>query len=277
MTWRELAMAICVTEVMLKEWRLENSLISEQAFKKLEKPNGFHEYVKKRLPENWGQAKGGKNSSGTTKQISTPPNCQELAELIGIILGDGNVHKVKKGKHVGVYSVRICGHSTHDYVYLNKFIRKLFKELFHIKTTLSKSKRSNAIYLTAYSKKLVQYFESEGLTHGNKVQNQPIIPKWIMTEPSFLAACIRGLIDTDGSIYRMSRKDPHLLRIGFKNHNKRLLKQVKAALSSLGFHPSKIIRDNHVALSRKSDIKAYLQTIGFNNEKHKKRLQRLAP
>jgi hypothetical protein len=42
------------------------------------------------------------------KQISIPSHSEELAELSGIILGDGNVQAVS-GKKVGTYCVRIAG------------------------------------------------------------------------------------------------------------------------------------------------------------------------
>jgi len=44
----------------------------------------------------WGQVKGGSLSSGSTKQINEPDNSKELAEFVGIVLGDGNICSYKK-------------------------------------------------------------------------------------------------------------------------------------------------------------------------------------
>lgn len=49
------------------------------------------------------------------------------------------------------------------------------------------------------------------------------IPQWIKNDETYIKACLRGLIDTDGSIFRMSKRDKNLIRIGFTNHNSRLL------------------------------------------------------
>ena len=48
--------------------------------------------------DNWGQIKGGLNSRGSLKAIIRPDRCKELAELVGIILGDGSIYSYSKGK-----------------------------------------------------------------------------------------------------------------------------------------------------------------------------------
>ena len=42
---------------------------------------------------------------------------------------------------------------------------------------------------------------SIGLKHGNKVKNQIGVPKIIKKNPQFLTPCIKGLFDTDGSVW----------------------------------------------------------------------------
>lgn len=71
----------------------------------------------------------------------------------------------------------------------------------------------------------------------------------------------------------MSRKDPRLLRIGYTSYSKTLLADVRNAFIKLGFHPSKIIRDRNIFISKKADIARYLKEIGFSNNKHLIRLQ----
>ena len=123
-----------------------------------------------------------------------------------------------------------------------------------------------------YSKNLVEFFESIGFPAGNKIKNKVTIPLWIKENNFFLKRCIRGLIDTDGSVFRMSKKDPNLIRIGFKNFNKKLLDDTREAFIKLGFHPSKIICGAYFVLSRQDEINKYLSEIGFSNKKHLDRL-----
>ena len=110
-------------------------------------------------PKNWGQVKGGLNSSGNTKTIKTPHYSKKLAEVVGIILGDGNLHKYVKGKKVRCYSIRISGDKNKDLEYLSTYVTNLFFMLFGIKGHIYPSKSSNAVTLLFYSKKLVEFFE----------------------------------------------------------------------------------------------------------------------
>ena len=102
------------------------------------------------------------------------------------------------------------------------------------------------------------------------------MPNWIFRNNGFLKACLRGLIDTDGSVFRMSKKDPHLLRLSFTNCNHTLLKDTRNAFIQLGFSPSRITRNNKIYLSRKQDIARYINEIGFSNNKHIVRFQKFS-
>ncbi|MBN1159801.1 MAG: hypothetical protein JXA43_01010 [Candidatus Diapherotrites archaeon] len=268
LTWKSMAKKLSVSEPALKEWRLENCLIPKEIFDLLNKNHGFDQFVMKVRDDKWGQSKGGKNSTGNTGKIKIPKKSEKLAELVGIILGDGNIHAFSKGKKVRAYSIRIAGHAKNDRDYLTNHVFRLFKDLFDVQPRIYKSKRSKAMYVNVYNKALVDYFLEMGLKKGNKITSQVTIPKWILKDKKLIIACIRGLIDTDGSIYRMSRKDANLKRISFKNYNQALLKQARNCFIELGFHPSKIICGNYFTLSRQEEIKRYISMIEFNNSKH---------
>ncbi|MBR9682208.1 MAG: hypothetical protein GOV02_00890 [Candidatus Aenigmarchaeota archaeon] len=188
-----------------------------------------------------------------------------MAEFIGILLGDGNIYIQES---TGNYQIRIAFDAIKEIgflKYVNKLIEKLFDTTFYTKY----HRTVNVMYLCKGSKEICS---------GLKIilpKNR--IPNWIFQDSKMLSSCIRGLIDTDGSIFRMSRKDPHLLRIGFKNTNQGLLKDFKNGLEILGYHPSKIICKESVFLSRQGEIKKYIKDIRFNNPKHIKRYRDLAP
>ncbi|PJA22250.1 hypothetical protein COX58_02585, partial [archaeon CG_4_10_14_0_2_um_filter_Archaea_38_6] len=117
--------------------------------------------------------------------------------------------------------------------------------------------------------------EELGLKRGNKVLNNVGIPLWVFNDKNFLKACIRRLIDTDGSIFRMSKRDSNLIRINFKNCSKKLLKETREGFIKLGFNPSKIIMNTHFFLSRQKEIKRYYEEVTFNNPKHLNRLSKI--
>lgn len=101
---------------------------------------------------------------------------------------------------------------------------------------------------------------------GDKIANSVTIPKWIKKNRRFLRCCLRGLIDTDGSIYRLKPHWPNLIQISFKSNNKRLLRDVRSAFIFLKFHPSKVF-GNRIVLTRQHEVSRYLKEIGTNNKK----------
>jgi intein/homing endonuclease len=152
------------------------------------------------------------------------------------------------------------------------YLKRLIEEIFHLKAVEIKILQNNERFLDVYSINLVKFFRSIGINPGNKIKNQSTIPAWVWEDKVFMRACLRGLVDTDGSIFRMSKKDPNLLRISFTNYNNALIEDTRKAFIKLGFHPSKIILNKQFFLSRKEDINKYLKEIGFSNKKHNNRI-----
>ncbi|MEX0920343.1 MAG: LAGLIDADG family homing endonuclease [Candidatus Pacearchaeota archaeon] len=279
LTWINLADLLGIKYGRLKAYVDETSLIPKSFYEKLDTKKKFSKYIIEEMVEGWGKIKGGKNSGGSTKDISFPRESGSLAEFFGIMLGDGNSHKTafynsRKDKR-GTYMIRIVGDSRYDKDYLIKYVKPLIRKLFNINVRSGKFKKQNAIYIEAHSRQLIEFLEAKEFKPGNKIKNKLTIPGWILNEETYLKHCLRGLIDTDGSIHKMSNKDPKLIRISFKNHNKTLLKNTKEAFIQIGFNPSKIILNNVFYISRQSEIKKYLKEIGFSNNRHKERLKAL--
>lgn len=218
--------------------------------------------------------RGGLNSRGNLKPINKPPYSAELAEVAGIILGDGNIYRYIKNKNERAYAVRIAGHITEDREYLENYVAPLLEKLFHVSAQKRYVVLHNEMFLNITRKELVDFFEAMGLSAGKKKVNGASIPAWILENDNYLRACIRGLIDTDGSIHRMSKRDFKLLRIDFTSYYPQLMADVRNGLIKLGFHPSKVICGKHFFLSRQSEIVRYINELGFSNNKHTKRLMR---
>ena len=218
------------------------------------------------MDNNWGRSKGGLNSLGSTIKIRTPERSEKLAELIGIILGDGNINYYKKGKKIGVYQVNIAGDKNLDKEYHLNYISILFEELFGVKPKEKLPKDSNGRHIVVSSKQLVNFFISNGLNHGNKIKNQVTIPSWIKEKDSYLKACLRGLFDTDGSVYKLTNQNSH--QICFTNYNNTLLKDVRKGLLSLGIGVSEITKGKDIVITKKSELRKFLNEVGFKNSRH---------
>lgn len=194
----------------------------------------------------------------TDSNISIPNNfSKELAELIGIYLGDGNLYNKTYGLTI------TCGKI--DYNYITKYIPELIKKIFNKSGSNYHSKTSNAIKYRIYSKEICSYLINNfNLAYGKKINSK--IPKIIFQNKDFLKACVRGLIDTDGGIYRHHKTN---LQIIFFNSQMSLINSIKDALEDLGFNP-RVGKNNEnfcVYLFGKEAIK-YYHKIGFNNPKN---------
>lgn len=276
-TWKELGQELNICSGYLKnELRYGKRSISKNIYDTLCRlaNQDFDEFIIKELPDNWGNVKGGISSLGNTKSFKNPPECEKLAELFGAIIGDGHVNKLKIGKKIRCYSIVIAGDSRNDKDYMENYLPSLFFELFGEKGSLAYSKDKNVMYTKIFGKRIIDFVESKGIFGGNKKKNSQSIPKWILKNDKYLRACLRGLIDTDGCIYYISKNNRNL-RISFTSYIPKLLKETRDSFIKLGFHPSKIIVNKNICLSRKEEIKKFLKEIGFSNNKHLKRLQNL--
>jgi intein/homing endonuclease len=192
-----------------------------------------------------------------------------FAELFGIMLGDGNIY-VNKKHHV--YQVRIAFEAAKELEY-REYVSSLLRTLFNIEPRHFFNNHGGA-YTCISKRHLTEYFMSQGLLPRTR-DRQITTPFWIVNDTVFLQAFIRGLTDTDGSIFRLSNKDPHILRIGYKSANRTLMEAYREGLLKLGYHPSKIMRRN-IFLTRKEDTRRFIQEIGFSNPKHRKRLEQFS-
>ena len=276
LSWKQLSKALGILNqgYLRSDLKNEKILLSEQVYKNLCKISGksFDKFITGRLDDNWGRSKGGLNSPGSLIRLPKIKFGKKLAEFVGAVLGDGHVSYYKIGKKIGVYGIRITGDLEKDKDYHTKYLTDLCKLIFNLDASEILGKHGR--FLDLRSKELVNFFISMGIKPGDKIINQSTIPFWIFENKLFLRACIRGLIDTDGSIFRMSNKDPNLLRINFTNHNITLLSDTRRAFVILGFNPSKIINNRQFNLSRQEEIAKYLKEIGFKNQKHLLRLQK---
>ena len=197
------------------------------------------------------------------KEINHPLRSKYLAELIGIILGDGSLTKYQ-------LKISLNNRTERDYAI---FVTSLIKKLLNVKVYLAVRKK-NACDLVVSSVKLIQYLNKLGLRAGDKIRNQVRIPKWILTNKDYAIACLRGLIDTDGCIYYHNHvtKGIRYLHVGmgFTSHCSPLLNDVYDILLSLGFS-AKIKPKGYIFLYNREEIKRYFAEIKTHNNHHLQR------
>lgn len=271
LTWAKYAELLEVNPNTLKDWWREKRLLPMNTYEKLDPYKKFEKYLVEIKNDNWGKSKGGILSTGKRKTIKKPEYSPKLAEFVGIMIGDGNIFTYRKKINLKLFSVnqvRIAGNAKDENDYIRKFVPLLCYELFGITPKIKLHNKYNAIYACMNSVELVRFLSSIGLKDGNKINNRITIPEWIWSKKEFLSACIRGLIDTDGSIYELKPNWPGLFQISFKSYNQTLLTDTRKALITLGYKVSDT-SGNRIYITKKSEIEKYIKEIGFNNKKHR--------
>ena len=223
-----------------------------------------------------GRSKGGKrtiemyhNNPGLAKKagfilrkdIKYPKRSAKLAELIGVILGDGGLP--------GNHQLTISFNSKTDKEY-SLFLGKILRKLFSIDYYVHPRKNCNGADIVVSSSNLVDFLLKQGLITGNKVKNQVGIPDWIYDKLDYQKACLRGLIDTDGSFYchryESGGKKYKYLKLCFANRSRPLLNSTLRILRKLDFQA--YLHGDQVFVYSIAGIKKYFEEIGSHNPKH---------
>jgi len=203
----------------------------------------------------------------TRKPINIPPKSPRLAELVGIVLGDGQISDLQ---------VTISNNAQHEREY-STLVAQLFQDLFALRAS-QRTRRKNAVEVIISSVALVEYLETIGLHRGNKVAQQVGVPEWIFEDIEYVRACTRGLMDTDGCVFlrrqRYKHREYQFLELHFSNHSQPLLAGMEQLLSRLSFTPKR--DDCGVTLYRQSEIKRYFEIVDTHNPYHRERYTRFA-
>ena len=145
-----------------------------------------------------------------------------LAYVIGIALGDGNLSNPNKR------AVRL--RITCDIKYpdiIDEIQRNL--EIIAPENRINIAKqRKNCVDIYCYSN---DWEKVLGWKVGKKIEQQVSVPSWIKENPTYSKRCLKGLFQSDGSIYY----DRKYLMVNFVNCCSTLAFDVLNMIESLGF------------------------------------------
>lgn len=202
----------------------------------------------------------------TAREIVVPDKSSDLAEFIGIMLGDGTV---------APYHIAVTLHSVDDKTY-SEFVTDLIKKLFGVTSKVYKKKGCKAVSIVVARKRLVDFAQEIGLPKGNKMRAGLAIPIWVMENNRYAAACVRGLMDTDGSAfthsYVVKGKKYSYKKFSFTSADPRLREDFITVLERFGIAGS--CSGRNVRIESREGVEKYLQKIGSHNTKHLKRMEK---
>lgn len=199
-------------------------------------------------------------------KIRIPKKSKELAEFIGILLGDG---------HIAKYQVTVTL-SVEEKQYI-EFVKTMFEKLFGVTATVIKQKHTKAVTIVVSRRSLVDFCQEIGFQQGNKVIHQVDIPEWIKRNKEFSISCIRGLVDTDGCFFTHKYisffKKYSYLKIAFTSASAPLRESVGNILINYGFNvrmssERKNNRGGDIRIDDMKSVEKYIREIGSHNQKH---------
>lgn len=213
---------------------------------------------------------------------------KELAEFIGIMIGDGHLGYYKginrKGHKYVTYQIKIAG-SKREENYA-QHIQNLFGQLFGVTLCYAKEP-GEATILRKYSRGIMEFLNKKcGIPLNNKcsIVKIPTIIK--NNNKNIQFAFLRGLADTDYSVtFKNRTKKGHnypVITGGFKSQ--RLVNDIEELYREMGFKYCVLYNQrrydkreksystiNCIYLNGKENFRKWMKEIGFSNNKFQKK------
>ena len=203
------------------------------------------------------------------------PLTPELAELCGIIAGDGHLSRYISPRRTD-YRIEIVGNKEEDIAYFDH-INSLFFRLFGKRLTFKQGNGCARLYI--HSKEILSFIESLGIPVGKKSDIVKIPPIFLQDMP-LTCHFIRGLADTDFSITfkKGGRKNNSYPRIVGEFASHPLYADLIAVFDKLGlvyFSHTRLSTSHFgtfthycIELNGRKNLKQWMKCIGFSNPKH---------
>jgi len=151
------------------------------------------------------------------------------AYVIGVALGDGNLSN-PNGR-----AIRLRVTCDARYPRLGKHIISSLKFLLpNNAVSIVRVPGKNSFFnISVYSNEFKTWLPWT-VGKGTKESQGAHVPVWVMRNKYYIKECLKGLIQTDGSIYR----DRGYLMINFTNHTPSLARDVFNMMITVGYKPT---------------------------------------
>jgi len=163
----------------------------------------------------------------------------DLAELIGVVLGDGNISVFPRTEAMTIAS------NAKNKGFIQRYAH-LTKKIFSQKPTINKP-AGGCVRIRIYQKYISKRID---IPFGARKDKNIKIPGWILKNKSFLIRYLRGLYEAEGSF--CVHKPTCTYKFLFSNRNESLLNNVYRSLVIFGFHPNK--SGYKIQVSRKEEV-----------------------
>ncbi len=174
----------------------------------------------------------------------------DLAELIGVVLGDGHIWVYPRTEELSIFS------NANNPGFVERY-RKLVASIFgkNPKITFS-NKQKTCIRIRIYEKYIAFRL---GIPISPRLHKDISLPRWISSSQQYIVRYLRGLYEAEGSF--SVHKPTSTYKLFFANQNASLLRIVPLLLRRLGFHVN--VSGSKVQVSRKEDVYRLKELIEF--------------
>ncbi|MFH0973216.1 MAG: LAGLIDADG family homing endonuclease [Candidatus Micrarchaeota archaeon] len=205
----------------------------------------------------------------TTNRTTT-----ELAEFVGILLGDGciGIYKCRKknGEHKQ-YRVKITLDSRNEEY--AEYVAGLFSAVLGFKPLIRKRRGENTCDILTFRRDAVFFLLNEVHLKLSPKWNRAKIPRTFMNR-AFGARVLRGYFDTDGATIIYNNNGTVYPRLEMKIMPSPMQKQLQTLLKKLGFkftarrlEKGKLL----VRLNGKQQVERWFSIVGTKNPVHSKK------
>lgn len=194
------------------------------------------------------------NIRNRLKPIDAPSQMTlQLAELLGIITGDGS-----QGVRLADNNISVCVHKSQT-EYIN-YIKKLFDETFNIESKIYKKPKSvDTINLS--SKYAVDFLNAIGFKKSSTYKTKRVPWSIWVSSNEYKAAYLRGVFDTDGYCGKY---------LSVSCYSDDLAQDIQLLLLEIGIRSKfKRIKDKYndiavLTIKGKSNVRKFAKYVGFN-------------
>lgn len=154
-------------------------------------------------------------------------NKKNLSYLIGLAIGDGNLSN-PNGR-----AVRLRITCDKKYPYIIEEVLETLKKIAPKNKVTKIKRKDNAIDISCYSNDWENILGWKAKS-GSKIKQKISVPIWIKNNNNYIKNCLRGLFQTDGSIYM----DRGYLTANFVTCIPTLTSDIVEMIKKIGFKPN---------------------------------------
>lgn len=173
----------------------------------------------------------------------------DLAEYIGMVLGDGNISKFPRTERIIIACDSLKPKCIARYA-------KMTESIFGKKPAVSSVQGTNGTRISLYQQGIARRL---GISSGSRSGLVWRLPRWISADKMMLRRFLRGLFEAEGSL--CIHKPTYTYNLEFSNINQSLLTIVRKSLQLLGYHPE--VRSYAVRLRRKLEVMRFIEEVQF--------------